>query len=74
MEKGYYLKRIIRSIISIFIVITVVFVLVYSLVPRDRIFNADAVGAYNILRLYFQKTEKTAIGYTNLSSLNKVTV
>ena len=41
---------------------------------KDRIFNADAVGAYNILRLYFQKTEKTAIGYTNLSSLNKVTV
>lgn len=41
MEKGYYLKRIIRSIISIFIVITVVFILVYSLVPRDRIFNAD---------------------------------
>ena len=41
---------------------------------KDRIFNADAVGAYNILRLYFQKTEKTAIGYTNQSSLNKVTV
>lgn len=41
MEKGYYISRIIRSIISIFIVITVVFILVYSLVPRDRIFNAD---------------------------------
>lgn len=41
MEKGYYLKRIIRSILSILAVITIVFVLVYSLVPRDRIFNSD---------------------------------
>ena len=41
MEKGYYLKRIIRSILSILAVITIVFILVYSLVPRDRIFNSD---------------------------------
>ena len=41
---------------------------------KDRIFNADAVGAYNILRLYIQNTGKTGIRYSNLSSLNKVTV
>lgn len=41
MEKGYYLKRIIRSILSVLAVITIVFVLVYTLVPRDRIFNSD---------------------------------
>ena len=41
---------------------------------KDRIFNADAVGAYNILRLYIQNTGKTGISYRNLSSLNKVTV
>lgn len=41
---------------------------------KGRIFNADAVGAYNILRLYFQNTGKTGISYSNLSSLNKVTV
>ena len=41
MEKGYYIKRIIRSIISIFLVISIVFVLVYTLVPRDRIFFSD---------------------------------
>ena len=41
---------------------------------KDRIFNADAVGAYNILRLYIQNTGKTGISYSNLSSLNKVTV
>ena len=41
MEKGYYLKRIVRSIVSVFLVITIVFILVYSLVPRDRIFNSD---------------------------------
>ena len=41
---------------------------------KGRIFNADAVGAFNILRLYFQNTGKTGISYSNLSSLNKVTV
>jgi len=41
MEKGYYLKRILRSLVSIFLVITIVFILVYSLVPRDRIFAMD---------------------------------
>ena len=41
---------------------------------KGRIYNADAVGAYNILRLYFQKKGKTDISYRNLSSLNKVTV
>ena len=41
MEKGYYLKRIIRSILSVLAVITIVFILVYSLVPRERIFNSD---------------------------------
>jgi len=41
MEKGYYLKRILRSIASVFLVISIVFVLVYSLVPRDRIFMMD---------------------------------
>ena len=74
MEKGYYLKRIIRSIISIFIVITVVFILVYSLVPRDRIFNADDTvvklcGKPDEQRLYKLRTWQR-LGYLTFESMS----
>ena len=41
MSKGYILKRLIRSIISIFIIMVIVFTLVYTLVPRNSIFSGD---------------------------------
>ena len=39
--KGYILKRLLRSILSILVIITAVFIMVYSLVPRDNIFKND---------------------------------
>ena len=42
MKKGYVLKRLLRSVISVLIIMFVVFVLVYSLVPRDNIFFEDS--------------------------------
>ena len=38
MKKGYILKRLLRSVISVLIIMFVVFFLVYTLVPRDNIF------------------------------------
>ena len=45
MKLGYYSKRIIRSILSVLVIMTVIFVMVYSLVPRDNIFFEDSTYA-----------------------------
>ena len=73
MEKGYYLKRILRSLVSIFLVITIVFVLVYSLVPRDRIFNSDDTivklgGKPDERQLYKMRTWQR-LGYLDFVSM-----
>ncbi len=39
--RRYLIKRFLRSLLSIFIVMTIVFTLVYSVVPRDRVFFSD---------------------------------
>ena len=41
MKKGYILKRLLRSLISLFVIIVIVFALVYSLIPRENIFFED---------------------------------
>ena len=41
---------------------------------NGAIYNADAVGAYNILRLYLHKTGKEATGFRDLITVSKVTV
>ena len=41
MKKGYILSRLLRSLISLFIIIVIVFIMVYTLVPRDNIFFDD---------------------------------
>ena len=38
------------------------------------IYNADAVGAYNILRLYIRKIKKEATVFHDLITVSKVTV
>lgn len=43
-------------------------------VDGNNIYNADCVGAYNILRLYLDKTKKDHINYGNLCSPINVTV
>lgn len=39
--KGYIGKRLLRSVLSLIVIMTVVFVMVFSLVPRDNIFKND---------------------------------
>ncbi len=43
MKKGYILMRLLRSVISLLIIIVIVFIMVYTLVPRTNIFNEDGV-------------------------------
>jgi putative transposase len=43
-------------------------------VDGKDIYNADSVGAYNILRLYLKRMKKDSLDYGNLSSPIKVTV
>ncbi len=42
MKKGYILKRLIRSLLSVLIIMVIVFIMVYSLVPRQNIFFEDS--------------------------------
>lgn len=39
--KRYMFKRFLRSLFSIFMVLTIVFTLIYSVIPRDRVFFSD---------------------------------
>ncbi len=41
MNKGYILSRLIRSAVSIILIMAIVFVLVYTLIPRNSIFAGD---------------------------------
>ena len=42
MKKGYIWKRLLRSVVSVFFIIIIVFVMLYTLVPRENIFFEDA--------------------------------
>ena len=68
MKKGYILKRLLRSIISVLIIIVTVFIMVYSLVPRENIFNEDPV--YN--KLGGKPDERVEYVYNTWQKLNYV--
>ena len=42
MKKGYIWKRLLRSVLSVLIIMIIVFIMVYTLVPRDNIFFEDS--------------------------------
>ena len=42
MKKGYVWKRLLRSVASIFVIMVIVFIMLYTLIPRDNIFFEDA--------------------------------
>ena len=60
MMKQYLLKRFLRSLFSIFMVLTIVFTLIYSVIPRDRVFFSDT----NI-----EKIQKRPDDYTNYKNI-----
>lgn len=53
--KRYMFKRFLRSLFSIFMVLTIAFTLIYSVIPRDRVFFSDT----NIEKI--QKTRRLAL-------------
>lgn len=57
--KRYLLHRFLRSLGSIFIVISIVFILIYSVIPRDRVFFSDT----NIEKI--QKNPDDYVNYKN---------
>lgn len=58
--KRYMLHRFLRSLFSIFMVITIVFTLIYSVIPRDRVFFSDS----NI-----EKIQKRPDDYANYKNI-----
>ena len=69
MNKGYILKRLIRSAISVFIIMVIVFTLVYTLVPRNSIFSKD--DGYR--KLASKPDEKTEYMYNIWQKLGYLT-
>ena len=43
MKKGYIAMRLLRSVISVFIIIVIVFAMLFTMIPRNRIFSDDPV-------------------------------
>ena len=41
MKKGYIASRLLRSLISLFIIIVIVFIMIYMMIPRENIFFDD---------------------------------
>ena len=67
--KKYILGRLIRSIISIFLVVTIAIVMVYTMVPRDSVFNTDPM----ISKLNSKPDEKTRYKYNTWQKLGYLT-
>ncbi len=41
MKKGYIGMRLLRSLISLFVIIVIIFIMIYTLIPRENIFYND---------------------------------
>lgn len=70
--RSYLLKRILRSIFSLIAVVAIVFVLIYSLIPRQNIFNNDsAIVKYSgDNRTNYIYTNYEKFGYLDYVSLS----
>ena len=68
MQKGYVWKRLLRSLLSVFIIMVIVFVMLYSLIPRENIFYEDATYR----KLGGKPDDKTAYVYTTWEKLGYV--
>lgn len=65
MKKGYIWSRLLRSVLSVLIIMIIVFVMVYGLVPRDNIFFEDSTYR----KLGGKPDEKTEYIYTTWEKL-----
>lgn len=65
MSKGYFWKRLLRSLISIMIIMLIVFTMVYTLVPRENIFFEDSTYR----KLSSKSDDKTEYVYSTWKKL-----
>ena len=65
MSKGYFWKRLLRSFISILIIMLIVFTMVYTLVPRENIFFEDSTYR----KLSSKSDDKTEYVYSTWQKL-----
>ena len=74
MKKGYIGKRLLRSVISVVIIMLIVFVMVYALVPRDNIFFEDStyrkLGAKPDDKTNYVYTTWERLGYLDFVNIN----
>ncbi len=61
--KNYILARLVKSIISIFVVVSIVIVMVYTLIPTSKVFQGDSAF------LKLKGNAKTAYTYNKLEQL-----
>ena len=65
MTKGYFWKRLLRSLLSILIIMLIVFTMVYTLVPRENIFFEDSTYR----KLSSKSDDKTEYVYSTWQKL-----
>ena len=65
MSKGYFWKRLLRSLLSILIIMLIVFTMVYTLVPRENIFFEDSTYR----KLSSKSDDKTEYVYSTWEKL-----
>ena len=65
MSKGYFWKRLLRSLLSILIIMLIVFTMVYTLVPRENIFFEDSTYR----KLSSKSDDKTEYVYSTWQKL-----
>ena len=74
MKKGYIWKRLLRSLISVMIIMLIVFTMVYTLVPRDSIFFEDStyrkLGGKNDDKTEYVYTTWQKLGYLDYVRIN----
>ena len=65
MKRGYILKRLIRSFLSVLLIMVIVFIMVFTLVPRENIFFEDSTYR----KLGGKPDDKTEYIYTTWEKL-----
>ncbi len=74
MKKGYLGKRLLRSVLSVIIIMLIVFIMVYSLVPRDNIFFEDStyrkLGAKPDDKTNYVYSTWERLGYLDFVNIN----
>jgi oligopeptide transport system permease protein len=74
MKKGYILKRLLRSVLSVAIIMIIVFIMVYALVPRENIFFEDStyrkLGGKSDDKVNYVYTTWERLGYLNFVNIN----